>query len=156
VDVQVGLSFGRDVATLRGVQVLTPEVDPGGAIRLRLQLEPFEGQVFTRTVSIPVPPHMAGSSMTVSIQPGYAVEPVRPAPENLGDLIAYLAAGTPPPRSLVFSYQTGEGGAAPRGVVADHLPSAALDLMTSTHSTGSPDQFPTLVHQVEELPLFVV
>lgn len=156
VDVSVSISFGRDVATLRGVQLLTPTVDPGERARVRLHLEPFDGEVFTRTVAIPVPENFAGKSLSISIQPGYAVEPVRAAPENLAELISNLAAGTELPRSVVFSYQSGEGGTAHQGVVAENLPPSALDVLTSTNSSQSPPQFHTMVHQVEEMPLFVV
>lgn len=156
VAVDVSLSFGRDVATLRGVQLLTPEVDPGGKARVRLHLEPFDGESFTRTVAITVPEHLAGESLSISIRPGYSVEPVRAAPENLADMISNLEAGTEMPRSLVFSYESGEGGAAHRGVVAENLPPSALDVLTSTSSSQSPSQFQTMVHQVEEMPLFVV
>lgn len=156
IDVSVSISFGRDVATLRGVQVLTPTVDPGGKARLRLHLEPFDGETFTRTVTVPVPEKFAGKSLAISIQPGYAVEPVRAAPENLAELISNLEAGTELPRSLVFSYQSGEGGTAHQGVVTKHLPPSALDVLTSTSSSQSPPQFHTMVHQVEQMPLFVV
>jgi hypothetical protein len=156
IDVSVSISFGREVATLRAVQLLTPTVDPGGKARIRLHLEPFDGESFTRTVAVPVPEKFAGKSLMISIQPGYAVEPVRAAPENLAELISNLEAGTELPRSLVFSYQSGEGGTAHQGVVTQNLPPSALDVLTSTSSSHSPPQFHTMVHQVEEMPLFVV
>lgn len=156
IDVSVSISFGREVATLRAVQLLTPTVDPGGKARIRLHLEPFDGETFTRTVAVPVPEKFAGKSLTISIQPGYDVEPVRAAPENLAELISNLEAGTEMPRSLVFSYQSGEGGAAHQGVVTQNLPPSALDVLTSTSSSHSPPQFHTMVHQVEEMPIFVV
>lgn len=156
VDMDVSLTFGREVAILRAVQLLTPEVDPGGQVRVRIHLEPYEGKAFTRTVAIDVPEHFAGETMSISIRPGYSVERVRPAPESLSQLIANLESATELPRSLVFTYETGEGGAAHRGVVAENLPLGALDVLTSTNSTLSPDQFHSEVHQVEEMPLFVV
>jgi hypothetical protein len=156
IDVSVSISFGRDVAMLRGVQLLTPLVDPGGKARIRLHLEPFDGKTFTRTVAVSIPEKFAGKSLSISIQPGYAVEPVRAAPENLAELISNLEAGTELPRSLVFSYQSGQGGTAHQGVVTENLPPSALDVLTSTNSSQSPPQFHTMVHQVEEMPLFVI
>ena len=156
VKMDVSLTFGRDVAQLRNVQLLTKEVDPGKEARIRLTFEPFEGKVFTRTVAVKVPEYFAGESMRISIKPGYTVEPVRASPESLAALISNLEAGTEAPRSLVFSYGSGEGGAAHRGVVAENLPPGALDIMTSTSSSVSPAQFSTEVRQVEKMPLFIV
>jgi hypothetical protein len=152
----VSLTFGREVAELRRVDLLTPEVDVGKKARIRLHFSPFEGDDFSRVMTVKVPDYMAGKTMKISIQPGYAVEPVRAAPENLGDLISNLEAGTELPESIVLSYETGEGGAAHRGVVAENLPPGVLDTMTSTNSTATPSQFRTEVHQVHKMPLYIV
>lgn len=152
----VSLTFEREVAELRGVDLLTPEVDAGDTARIRLHFSPYDGKDFSRVMTVKVPDYMAGQTMKIAIQPGYAIEPTRAPPENLGDLISNLEAGTALPRSIVLSYETGEGGAAHRGVVADNLPPGVLDTMTSTNSTSTPSQFRTEVHQVQKMPLYVV
>jgi len=156
IDMEVKLRFAREVAQLARVDLLTPEVEPGGEARVRLTLEPFDGKPVTRVVSIQVPKKFAGEELKIKIQPGYDVEPPRAAPNNLRELISNLEAGTEARRSLVFSYGTGEGGAAYHGVVAENLPPGALDLLTSTHSTSSPQQFTSQQHQVVKMPLFIV
>jgi hypothetical protein len=60
------------------------------------------------------------------------------------------------PRSLVFSYQTGAGGAAHNGVLAAGLPPSALDTLTATHKSGGPTEFMVMEHQVEKLPFFLI
>jgi hypothetical protein len=60
------------------------------------------------------------------------------------------------PRSLVISYETGEGGAAYRGVVVDSLPPAVLDRLTNEHSSVNVAQFKSERHQVVPLPYYVV
>lgn len=156
VNMEMRISFGREVAQLRGVQLLTPEVDPGGNARVRLTLEPFDGATMTRVVSVPIPKEFAGQQLTLEIQPGYAVEPVRAAPENLAELISNLEAGTEEPRSVVFSYKSGQGGAAYRGVVAKDLPPAALDRLSNTSSSITPQQFQVVRHHVVKTPLYLV
>lgn len=156
VNLEMRISFGREVARLRGVQLLTPEVDPGGKARVRLTLEPFDGPRQTRVVSIPVPKEFAGEDLTLSIAPGYTVEPVRAAPENLAELIANLEAGTEKPRSIVFSYKSGQAGAAYQGVVASDLPPGALDRLTNSSTSLSPQQFKVVRHHVVDSPLYLV
>ena len=156
VNLEMRISFGREVAQLRGVQLLTPEVDPGGNARVRLTLEPFDGATMTRVVSVPIPKQFAGEKLTLEIQPGYAVEPVRAAPENLAELISNLEAGTEEPRSVVFSYKSGQGGAAYHGVVAENLPPAALDRLSNTSSSITPQQFQVVRHHVVKTPLYLV
>ncbi len=156
VKVKVSLKFAREVAELRGVDLLTPEVRPGGEARLRLRLEPYDGKQETRVVRVAIPHRFAGQTVSLTVRPGYAVEPHRAAPESLAELVSNLAVGTLKPRSMVVSYDTGEGGAALEGVVAENLPPFALDTLTSTHSSQSPAQFRSEQHQVVSTPYFVI
>jgi hypothetical protein len=156
VSSKVELRFARDVARLVGVDLLTPEIDPGEKARVRLTMEPFAGERFTRVVSLDVPKQFAGESVTFSIEPGYAVEPFRPSPESLGELISNLEVPSERHRSLVFSYATGNGGAAHRGVVAENLPPFALDVLTSTTASNSPAQFASQHHQVIPTSLYII
>lgn len=156
VSSKVDLRFAREVAELTEVELLTPEVDPGGKARVRLTFTPFDGEAFNRTVSLDIPKNFAGKRITFTIKPGYDVEPIRAAPENLADLISNLELGSERHRSIVFSYATGDGGAAHRGVVAENLPPGALDALTGTNSSRSPLQFASQHHQVIPTPLYVI
>jgi len=156
VDVKVSLEFGRDIAMLRGVDLLTSEVDAGATARLRVTLEPFAGAVQTRVIAVPIPKNLAGQKVKLTLRPGYSVSRPRAAPESLDELVANLAEPTLEPRSLVVSYDTGEGGAAHRGAVAEDLPPAALDRLITTSSSIAAAQYRVARHHVTSLPFFIV
>lgn len=155
VDVALSLRFERDVSRLRAVQLLTPELEPGQPARVRLHLEPYAGPPTTSVVKIPVPARYAGQELSISIRPGYMVERVRASPESLAELISNLEAGTYEARSLVFSYQTGDGGAAFQGVVAHDLPPGALDRLSTETSSRAPEQFKSMEHFVVNTPQYI-
>jgi len=156
VRVDVELQFARDVARIRGVQLLTPEVDPGGKARLRVTLEPYDGPLFSQVYSVPIPTRYAGSEVNLKVQPGYMVEPVLAAPESLAELVANLGTQPASPKSIAFSFSTGEGGAAYRGMVAPHLPPHALDRFSSVSSSMTPDQFESQKHHIEKTRLYII
>ncbi len=156
VRVDVELQFARDVARIRGIQLLSPEIDPGSEARLRVVFEPYEGPVFSKIYSVPLPEEFAGEDVSIKVRPGYQVEPVLAAPESLAELVANLGTQPSQPRSIAFSYSTGEAGAAYRGQVADRLPPHALDRLSSTSSSITPDKFSTQQHYFQKTQQYVV
>lgn len=156
VDVKVQLKFAREVAILRGIDVLTPVVAPGQPARLRLWLEPFAGPRVSETIEVPLPPSLRGEEVKLEVRPGYSVLKVRAAPESLEELLSNLPDPTYEPRSVVVSFSTGEGGAAHRGVVASSLPPGALDRIGTTSTSLSPLAFKTARYQVYKTPLYMV
>jgi hypothetical protein len=156
VSATIKLHFDRDVARLRGVQLLTPTVNPGEKARVSVIFEPYAGKLTKKTYSLDIPAEYAGQELKISIRPGHSVDRVVAAPESLSELLSNLEAGTEAPRGLVFSYETGEGTAAYRGVVAENLPPGVLDRIGSTHSSRNPAQFSTVHHVTFETPHFVV
>ena len=156
VDVDVELKFGRDVAMLRGVELLTPEVSPGESARIRVNLSPFAGKTMTRVIAVPIPERFAGETLRLGIEPGYEVERRRSEPDSVAELLQNLENETLAPQSLVVSYETGEGGAAFRGAVAEGLPPFALDVLTSETSSFNPTQFKAEHHHVVPLPIYVI
>ncbi len=155
VDVDVKLSYSRDVYRLRGVELLDPEVEPGEAARVRITLVPYEGKPIKRTVKVPLPKHLAGEKVKIDLRPGYVVEKEKAAPENLTDLIAAIEDPIYPPRSLVFSYDTGTG-VAHKGQVAQNLPPGAADLVSPESTSLAPQSFKAMAHHVVKLPAFVL
>ena len=155
VDVEVKLRFAREVARLRGIQLLSPEVQPGQPARVRILLEPYDGRPTSQVVSIPIPRKFAGQTVRLKVRPGYMVPRVRAAPESLADLISNLEAGTMQPRSLVFSSESGEGAAAYQGIVAQHLPPGVMDRLASSSTTKAPAHLKTMRHHVVPTSLFV-
>jgi hypothetical protein len=156
VDVVAKLHFARDVAVLRAVELLTPEVDPGEAVRIRVLLEPYGMPRESRVLTVTLPPELQNQDVQLEIAPGYEVErPLAPA-ENLAELLANLQNPTEAPRSLVVSFDSGQTGAAYRGVVADALPLGALDRLSSSHSSLTVARFESARHLVTPLPYYVV
>jgi len=156
VDVRAKLHFAREVAVLRGVELLTPEVDPGETVRLRLVLELHGRPRETRVIALTLPPEFEDQDVTLEIEPGYEVDrPLAPA-ENLAELLANLQNPTEAPRSLVVSYDSGQTGAAYRGVVASGLPVGALDRLASKHSSLTVARFEAARHLVTPLPYYVI
>jgi hypothetical protein len=155
VDIDVKLSYSRDIYRLRGVEVLDAEVEPGEPARARLTFVRFAGPPVHRTVKIPLGRHLAGQTLKIDVQPGYMVEKEKAPPENLADLIEALQDPIYPPRSLVLSFKSGTG-MAHKGQVADNLPAGVVDLISPTSTTVGPREFQAQTHHVVPMPAFVL
>ena len=154
VSMTIELRYAREVLRLRGAEILDSEVDAGGTARVRLTLEPFAGPLVTRVVEVPVPKHLAGQTVTLTIRPGYTVDKERPAAETLSDLISNLVDPVFPPRSIVVSYP-GENAVTFKGHVAENLPPGAFDSIRPLSATVAPDAYRAEAHQVVMLPDFM-
>jgi hypothetical protein len=151
---EIELRYAREVLRLRGAELVDQEVPAGGFARLRLTLVPFAGPTLTRTVKVPMPKHLAGQTVTLTIQPGYAVEREQPESENVADLIASFQNPIYPPKSVVVSYSEG-GGLAFKGNVAKNLPPGALDALRPMSATVAPVTFKSEVRHVAMLSEFM-
>jgi hypothetical protein len=154
VHMDIELRYAREVLRLRGAELLESEVDAGGTARVRLTLVPFAGPIVTRIVEVPIPKHLAGQSVTLSIRPGYSVDKERPGAETLTDLVSNLVDPVFPPRSIVVSYP-GENAVTFKGRVAQNLPPGAFDSIRPLTATVAPDAFRAEAHQVTMLPDFM-
>lgn len=150
----IELRYAREVLRLRGAEVLDDEVDAGGTARVRLTLVPFAGPTETRVVEVPIPKHLAGQTVTLTIRPGYTVDKERPAAENLSDLISNLVDPIFPPKSIVISY-SGENAVAFKGHVAENLPPGAFDAIRPTSATVAPEAYRAEVNHVVPLTNFM-
>lgn len=155
VQVDMKLSYSRDVYRLRGVKLLDPEVDAGDAVRMRLQLMPYAGPLVEKTLSIPIPRHMAGEKIKVDIRPGYTVEKEKAPAESLGELLTAMRDITYPPRSIVLSYEDGSG-VGYRGQVVHQLPPGVVDMLAPESTSMAPSVFRAATHEVFETPYFVL
>jgi hypothetical protein len=156
VDVKVELRYARDLYRLRGAELLSPELDAGEPARIRLTLVPFAGPTITKTLSVPLPAHLAGKTLTLEIAPGYTEERDKAAPDSLAELIRNLSEQLYPPRSVVVSYASPEATVTHRGRIAVDLPMGAVDALRPTTSTVAPDAYTTTVRQVFPLGQFLV
>jgi hypothetical protein len=155
VEVNIELRYSREIYRLKGAELLDPEPEAGGEARVRLNLVPFAGPVVQRVIKLPVPKHLAGSKVKVLIRPGYAVEKPTGTPESLLELVGTLADPNYPPKSVVLSYDAGEG-LTHRNHVALNLPPGVVDTASSTSSNVAPAQQKSERHLVTDLSYFLV
>jgi hypothetical protein len=152
----VELRYARDILRLRGATVLESEIDAGEPARIRLSFVPFSGPDITRVVTVPIPAHLAGQTVNLEIEPGYAEERDQPAPDTLGELIKNLEDPVYPAKSVVVSFNTGDSGVTFKGRVAHDLPPGALDAIRPATSSIAPETFATTTRVVVDLPQFMV
>jgi hypothetical protein len=153
---EMELRYARDIVRLRGAELLETEVDAGQPARVRLTLVPFAGPEQTKVITVPLPAHLAGRSVTLDIGPGYAEEREKAPPNNLAELIKNLENPVYPPRTIVASYGSGDAGLAFNGKVAQNLPPGAVDLLRPTTSSIGPEAFQTNIRHVVPLSEFMI
>ncbi len=157
VDSKLQLEFERDVALLRGTQVLEPEIDAGQPVRIKLVIVPFKGKEETRVIEVPIPKDYAGEDVSIDLSPGYEIERYRAMPESVADLVALLNNPSFPPESIVATIRiNGEGGAAFRSNVAYRLPPSALSTLQVGSSPFSPETFGAVQQTSHPMKTFVV
>jgi len=152
----VELRYARDILRLRGASVLESEIDAGSPARIRLTFVPFSGPDVTRVVSVPIPAHLAGQTVNLEIEPGYAEERDQAAPDTLAELIKNFENPVYPAKSVVVSFATGDAGVTFKGRVAHDLPPGALDAIRPATSSIAPETFVTTSRVVVDLPQFMV
>jgi hypothetical protein len=155
VTTHIKLTYAREMVRLRGARLLESEIDAGQPAHVALTLVPFAGPSFVRTLTVPLPRHLAGSTVKLSIRPGHAVLREKPEPENLDDFLRNLENPIYPPQSIVVSY-TSEEGVAFKGQVAERLPPGALDSIRQEASSFSPQSFRSEQRQVIEIADFML
>jgi hypothetical protein len=155
VDAEVKLSYAREVYRLRGVELMDAEVDAGESVRLRIELQPFSGPIVEKVLKVNLPRHLAGEKVKLEIRPGFMVEKQKAAAETLGELIGTIEDATYPPRSVVVSYDDGEG-VGYRGHVVANLPAGVVDRLAPESTTLAPEVFRNQIHLVEPLPYYML
>ncbi|HYO98179.1 MAG TPA: SpoIVB peptidase S55 domain-containing protein [Polyangiaceae bacterium] len=156
VSMDVELRYAREILRLRGAELLSSEIDAGEPARIRLTLVPYSGPEVTRVVTVPIPAHLAGQSVSLEIQPGYMEERETAAPDTLAEMIRNFENPVYPAKTLVVSYDTGNAAVSFKGHVAKNLPPGALDALRPTTSTLAPDAFQSAAREVVALPEFMV
>jgi hypothetical protein len=152
----VDLRYARDILRLRGADLLESEIDAGAPARIRLTLVPYSGAEVTRVVSVPIPAHLAGQTVSLEIEPGYTEERDQAAPDTLADMIKNFENPVYPAKSAVVTFGTGDAGVSFKGRIAHDLPPGALDLIRPSTSSIAPETFATTTRVVVDLPQFMV
>ncbi len=155
VEMTIRLRYARDILRLRGSQILDPEVQAGQPARIRLTLIPYASKPVTRIVSVPIPAHLAGKTLSLEISPGYTEQRDQADPDSIDALIHNLAHAIYPPKSLIISYNAGDAAVSYKGHVARNLPPGALDAIRPTSSSVAPDTFRSETRLVVPLPEFM-
>ena len=141
VETEMRVTYEREVSLLRGTKVLDPEIDAGEKARVRLDLQPYMGQIESKIIEIAIPEELAGREVDIEIVPGYEVERPQPTPNSVAELVALLQNQTFDPESLVATFRLRENGAAFGGQVASRLPPGAMDTLRSASATNAPETF---------------
>jgi hypothetical protein len=151
----IELRYAREIYRLRGAEILDPEIEAGQPARVRLTLLPWAGPAVNKVVSVPIPAHLAGQTVSIDIVPGYLEERDVADPENVRELVRTLENPVYPPKSVVFSFGAGDGAVSYRGHVAKNLPPGALDSIRPTTSSIAPESFQSELRHVATLPQFM-
>jgi hypothetical protein len=156
VEMTVELHYARELYRLRGAELVSSEIDAGEPARIRLTLVPFSGPALTKVLSVPLPAHLAGRTLTLEISPGYTEERDKAAPDTLRELIRNFEDPIQPPKSVVVSYASPEATVTHKGRIATDLPMGALDVLRPTTSSIAPDAYTTTVRQSFALNQYLV
>lgn len=155
IAVRIKLDYARNIVRLREARAVETEVDAGQPVNIVLTLIPFAGPPITRTITVPIPKYMAGSTLKLAIRPGHSVPREKANPETLDEFVANLEDPIYPPKSVVVSYAAG-GGVAFKGRIAENLPPGALDSIRQRTASFSPEAFKSNRYHVVELADFMV
>lgn len=155
-DTEIELRFAREIMRLRGAEVLEPEIDAGRPARIRLTLVPWAGPEIHKVISVPIPEHMAGQTISLELSPGYMEERDVAEPDTLAELVRNLEDPVYPPKSIVVSYNASAGAVSYRGHVAKNLPPGAMDSIRPTTSSVAPEAFQPMARHVVPLQDFLV
>jgi hypothetical protein len=155
-EMEIQLKYSREILRLRGAELLDSEVDAGEPARIRLTLVPFVGKEIQKVISVKLPPHLAGKTVSLEIGPGYLEQKDQADPENVGELVNNFKNPLYPLKTVIVTYSGGNGAVSYRGHVAKNLPPGALDAIRQTTSTVAPDSFRSETREVFPLGEFMV
>lgn len=140
IEVDLTMRWQRDFAYVRAVTAGVTEVDPGGAVDLRVQLGRYGAGPEVRTVRLDVPRELAGRELDVEVAGGNDVVPDLPEPESLDDLLRNVSTRFPDD-ALVVSVRMPGQGVTLHGRVIPNLPGSAFDALRPSVGTESGEPF---------------
>jgi len=140
IRMQVGLSYRADGVEIVSVASSGDKVLSGRALPLRVILRPYNGKEYTETLTVDLPPTMAGKLVKIEVASGAGTKPQVPKPENLKGFVDNLRHFHPA-TSVVVSVGMGESGVQMRGTLVHGLPVSALDTARPTRQTRRAEVF---------------
>ncbi len=155
-EMEIELRYAREILRLRGVELLDSELEPGEPARIRMTLLPWTGKPITKVISVPLPKHFAGKTVSLTLTPGHLKRREQSPPEKLDDIVQNLRTPLYDPKSIIVSYSTGDGAVAYRGHIVKNLPPGAVDMIRPRTTSIAPRAFRTEVRKVYPLDKFVL
>ena len=140
IRMQVGLSYRADGVEIVSVASSGDKVLSGRALPLRVILRPYNGKEYTETLTVDLPPTVAGKLVKIEVASGAGTKPQVPKPENLKGFVDNLRHFHPA-TSVVVSVGMGESGVQMRGTLVHGLPVSALDTARPTRQTRRAEVF---------------
>ncbi len=132
ISIDLALRFEHHTAEIVDAQVSSTEVDPGADVPVRVVLRPWDGEEQTLTTTVHVPESAAGDAISLLVQPGGEVDPERPEPRSLDDVLGAIARRYDS-RAVVLSLRLPGGrGLRTPGHVATSLPMSVIDALQQT------------------------
>jgi len=126
VNMDLDISYRRDVMTIRGAYLTTDTPEPGQLLNLHVRVQPFGHSERVLTIPVKIPHSTAGQSITIDVEGGGSVQPDLPPPRGLDDYIANLEKAYPE-RSIVVTIWLKSAGVLVQGKAVNRLPASALD-----------------------------
>jgi hypothetical protein len=158
IDTSVRVTFAREVVTLRGAKLLETEVDAGQPVKIRLDLEPYQGKIEQKVIEVDLPKGLVGRA-EIELAPGYEIVRPQPQPNSLAELIANLPNQTFDTQSIVATVRLvgmKEVGVAYNGKIAARLPQGAAEVLRPVSETNAPETFEAVVQTAIPLKSFLV
>jgi hypothetical protein len=158
IDTSVRVTFAREVVTLRGAKLLETEVDAGQPVKIRLDLEPYQGKIESKVIEVDLPKGLIGRA-EIELAPGYEVARPLPQPNSLAELVANLPNQTFDTQSIVATVRLvgmKEVGVAYNGKLAARLPQGAAEVLRPASETNAPETFEAVVQTAIPLKSFLV
>jgi hypothetical protein len=149
IELDIDVSFERDVVTIVDAMVPSEEVDPGKDTNVYVTLRRFDQASEVRIVPVHMPKSAAGETVEISVEAGDDVKLDQPKPDSLNDLLDAVRAGFPG-TSLVLSSKLPAQGVKLRGQLVNALPGSALDTLQPVNEADKGTAFAS--YDRKELP----
>lgn len=156
IETSMRVTFEREVSLLRGTKVLDPEIDAGDKVRVRLDLQKYQGPIESKVIEVAIPEELAGRDVDIEIAPGYEVERPQPTPNSVADLVSMMQNQTFDPESVVVTFRLKENGAVWNGKVASRLPPGAVDTLRLSSGSEAPETFVAQVQTPIPMKRFIL
>ncbi|HET8937999.1 MAG TPA: SpoIVB peptidase S55 domain-containing protein [Polyangiales bacterium] len=150
VQVDLHVSYERDVLSIIDAQLPSDEIDPDSTVQLTVTLRRFDESEQQKLIPLHIPKSAAGETLELTIEPGDEVALDYPKPSSLDDMLRTLRDSYSG-MSLVVSTKLPEHGVKLRGQLVRSLPDSMLDTFQPANQSERGSLFS--IYERKELPL---